>query len=300
MRFTTPVRILLLTAALAFVASSASSQILIGGHNETSENMTAAFPVAPWNPTPGFMGPIVGGPHILISEVAVTPTGSEFIEICNPTPQVVNLNHTYLSDDWYWPTMVGYHQLPQAGYLVTINTDFAVKFPDAAVILPGQFLVVAVDGAAFLAAFGFNANFEILGTSAVVPDMVNVGNNAPLSSALLTNTSEFVVLFHWDGFSDLVCDNDYVCWGSATASGSPIDKTGLAVDGPDGDAIATPFLPDTPVAAQLLALAPGAGFSIQRMECYEAPAEVQPGNGCFPGATPTRSRTWGGIKVIYR
>ena len=294
-------RLLLVVAALTLLATPAGSQIFIGGHNETSENMTAAFPVMPWTPTPNLISlPVVGGTHLLISEVAVTPTGSEFIEICNPTPQEVGLRKTYLSDDWYWPTLVGYHKLPAAGYTVTTNTDFTVRFPDGAFILPGQFKVVAVDGAAFLLAFGFRADFEILGTDPGTPDMINVGNNAPLGLALLTNTSEFVALFHWDGLSDLVCDNDYVCWGSATASGSPIDKTGVAVDGPDLDAIASLYLPDTPVAAQLLALAPPAGSSIQRMECYEAPAEFMPGNGCIPGATPTRSRTWGGVKVIYR
>jgi hypothetical protein len=277
----------------------ATAQFLIGGHNETSENMTAAFPVLPWTPTPGLIGPVLGGPHLLISEVAVTPTGSEFIEICNPTPVPVGLRYTYLSDDWFWTTGVGYYQLPQPGYTVTTNTDFTVRFPDGTQILPGQFLVVAVDGAAFRLAFGFPANFEINGTDPATPDMVDVGNNAPRAVALITNTSEFVVLFHWDGIADNVCDNDYACWGSATATGSPINKTGIAIDGPDPNAIPTMFLPDTPVGAQLLAVAPGAGFSIQRRECYEVP-EAQPGNGCIPGVTPARFPTWGQIKVIYR
>ncbi|OGF12959.1 MAG: hypothetical protein A2W00_08605 [Candidatus Eisenbacteria bacterium RBG_16_71_46] len=287
-------------AALVGVAwnATSSAQMLIGGHDETSENMAAAFPVLPWNPTPSAIGPVIGVPHILISEVAVTPTGAEFIEICNPTPGVVNLNNTYLSDDWFWTNNVGYYLLPTPGYTVTTTTDFTMRFPANAVILPGQFKVVAVDGAAFILNFGFPADFEMLGTDPGTPDMINVGNNAP-GAALITNTSEFVVLFHWDGLSDNVCDNDYVCWGLATATGSPIDKTGIAVDGPDANAIATPFFPDTPRAAQLLALAPGAGFSIQRQECYELPEKV-PGNGCIPGATPTNQETWGKVKVRYR
>jgi hypothetical protein len=294
---------MLITVAVLFLAGAlvgtpATAQ-LIGGHNETSENMGVAFPVLPWTPTPGLIGPVFGGPHLLISEVAVTPTGSEFIEICNPFPQVINLNYTYLSDDWYWPNMVGYYLLVTPGYTVSTTTDFTVKFPDNAFILPGQHLVVAVDGAAFILAFGFPADYEINGTDPGTPDMVDVGNNAPRQAALLTNSSEFVVLFHWDGMSDNVCDNDYVCWGSPTASGSPIDKTNIAVDGPDPDAIATLFLPDTPPGAQLLAASPPAGSSIQRQECMEL-NETMPGNGCIPGATPTLVTTWGRVKAMYK
>lgn len=279
--------------------ASASAQAQIGGHNETSENMTAAFPLGAATPTPGLIGPVLGGAHILISEVAVTPTGAEFIEICNPTPAAVGLGRTFLSDDWFTTTGVGYHKLPAAGYLVTTNTDFTVKFPDGSQILPGQRLVVAVDGAAFVVAYGFAANFEINGTDAGTPDMVDFGGNAPRSTALLTNGSEFVALFHWDGLADNVCDNDYVCWGISPTTGSPVDKTGIAVDGPDADAIATAYLADTPVGGQLLAAAPGAGSSIQRQECAEL-AEASPGNGCLPGVTPSLTPTWGQVKVRYR
>ena len=78
-----------------------------------------------------------------------------------------------------------------------------------------------------------------------------------------------------------------------------MDKTGIAVDGPVADAIATPYLADTPVAAQLLAAAPGAGFSIQRLECMELGERV-PGNGCIPGAMPGPTATSNQVKVWYR
>ena len=37
--------------------------------------------------------------HVLISEVVVTPTADEFIEIANPTGVIVALDEYYLSDD---------------------------------------------------------------------------------------------------------------------------------------------------------------------------------------------------------
>ena len=108
-----------------------------------------------------------------------------------------------------------------------------MRFPATAVILPGQRLVIAVDGAAFMAAFGgLVPNYQINPTSAVVPDMIDMGNNAPRSTALLTNTAECVVLYHCDGQSDNVCDNDDVTWGAVTTS-NRVDKTGVAIDGPD-------------------------------------------------------------------
>lgn len=278
--------------------SATASALPIGGHDETSENMFQAFPVvAPQTPTPGLIGPVLGGPHILISEVCVTPTGGEFIEICNPMPEPVALDDVFLSDDWYQPNGVGYFLLPTPGYTVGTTTDFTVKFPNGTVILPGQTLVVAVDGAAFLAFYGFPADFEINATDPT-PDMVDYGNNAPRQPALITNSSEFVMMFEWDGMSDLVCDVDYACWG-AVATGSPIDKTGLCVDGPDADANPSCYLPDTPVAAQILAAAPPFGASIQRMECMEY-NEMMPGNGCIYGPVPTEGTTWGAVKAIYR
>ena len=60
----------------------------------------------------------------------------------------------------------------------------------------------------------------------------------------LTNASELVMLFAWDGVSDLVKDVDYVYYGGASANG-PVNKTGQTVDGPYANATGTAYLPDT-------------------------------------------------------
>src|SRR6476661_8109766 len=39
------------------------------------------------------------GMHLLLSEVCLSPTGSEFIEITNPTGATVDLSTYYLSDN---------------------------------------------------------------------------------------------------------------------------------------------------------------------------------------------------------
>jgi hypothetical protein len=293
---------LAIAAALALAPSANAA--LIGGHNETSENLPLMWTTAVPTPTPGQIFTEPAGPHLLLSEVCVTPTAAEFIEICNPTGQAISLDYTYLSDDWYTGTPSDhYYEIVAPGYAVGTNTDYTAKFPPGSVILPGQRLVIAYDATAFKTTGfpGVVPNFEFAGQAddPAVPNMVIVSNNLPLSTTgIITNTAEMVMLFHWDGLSDNVCDNDYVCWGSA-GTGNRVDKTGVAIDGPDGDAIPTAFFPDTPPAAQVAMPAPGAGSSIQRVECMES-NEASPGNGCIPGATPTKSSTWGEVKVRYR
>jgi hypothetical protein len=300
MRIASPSRLFTLAAlALVLFALPASAQLTVGGHDETSEPMPPAFVlVSP--PNPGICAP-GGGGHLLISEVCVTPTAGEFIEICNPGPLPVDLSNYYLTDDWFvGPPANGYFKLPQAGYVTAVNSDFIVRFPAGVVIPPGGVFTVAADGAGFLLTYGIPASFEILGTDPVTPDMVLASGNAPVGPALLTNTSEVVALFYWDGLNDLVCDVDICQWG-LLASGNAIDKTGLSVDGPDGDAIAAPYKPDTPRASQSFAPAPPGGSSLIRQNCLEQPEAPTGGNGCIPGGpTPTRSDTWGRVKILYR
>ncbi len=93
---------------------------------------------------------------------------------------------------------------------------------------------------------------------------------------------------------------DYVTWGASSGL-SRVDKTGLATDGPDGDAIATSYNPDTPIASQS-AITPNStvGTSAARLGGVEG-VEGSGGNGCIPGGpTPTIKSTWGKVKTIYR
>jgi hypothetical protein len=61
-----------------------------------------------------------------------------------------------------------------------------------------------------------------------------------------------VVIFFWDGATDLVTDLDYVVWGDKAEA---VDKTGVTRTGPGGGSGST-YLPDTPITNQD-ALAPG-------------------------------------------
>jgi len=281
--------------AITLAASAFAGQI-IGGHDETSENLPATWAVT--LPTPG-VAPAGAASHLLLTEIVVTPTGGEYIEIANPTGSDVSLDGYYVTDDWFSTGGTGYFQLPQAGYTVGVSSDFDAHFPPGAMIPAGGVITVASSGADFTLTYGFPPTYELNDTSPVA-NMVIVSNNTPLSLALLTNSSEMVMLFYWDGATDLVCDVDYVQWGSL-ASGNGVDKTGKTVDGPDGDAVASAYNADTPVGSQTFVPAPASGESVARTGLTEVGETATGGNGCIPdGNTSTRRSTWGQLKVRYR
>lgn len=190
----------------------------------------------------------VGGPmkHLLISEFVVTPTAGEYVEIYNGTGADVDLTNYYLTDamnagDNDYINVVD-------GTYSAFGSDFLAKFPDGAVIKAGEFQVIASDAVGFLATYGVEADYELLAKSATVPDMVAPKAGDIGATAGLSNDGEVVVLFYWDGASDLVQDVDYVIWGDKAEF---VDKTGVTKDGPDADTDASAYLNDTPQANQI-------------------------------------------------
>lgn len=286
-----------------------------GGDNETSENFSAAG--GNWVvgvPTPGTVAAGLVSNDLLLTEYAYTGNAQEFCEIYNPTSATIGLDNYYLSDDaftgpiGYWRIVLG------AGYTIGTTADFNVKFPAGTVINPGQAIVIymgaATSGTPLFTPlpFGFGTpDFEIVNNSAGVPDMIAIGNTpggaGPSSwNGLMTNGSatngEPLMLYKWDGACDLVCDVDYVGWGNIAAPtvSHRIDKTGISIDGIDADAIASSYLPDSPIAGQL-GMTHTAGNSVQRVGNG---AQATGGNGCLLVVVPVETTTWGNIKALYR
>jgi hypothetical protein len=213
------------------------------------------------------------GPHLLLSEVAMTPAGHEFIEIVNPTASAVDLTHYYLSDSG------AYYKLP-AGAPNLGASDFIVKFPANAMIAAHSVITVATDTAAnFMAAYGSMPTYSITDGS-----ITSVAAN---STPTLTDAGEMVVLFYWDGSTALVFDVDLLLAGVPTAANS-IDpaRSGYAQLGctyaTDADTI----------AAQTNA--PGSGKSTKRL-ALETGHETQTGGNGITGDDETSedtSATW--------
>ena len=150
--------------------------------------------------------------------------------------------------------------------------DFHARFPDAATIGAGEYQTIAIAGSSdFLAEYGVNPPYELYeddGSADSIPDMREAFSGSINNQGGLTDDGEFTALYHWDGSSDLVTDVDYTVWGDKAEA---VDKSGVSIDGPDGDANNSTYQNDTAIASQAVidTGAHGSGESIQRSDLTE-------------------------------
>lgn len=256
--------------------------------------------------------------HLLITEFAVRPTDGEFIEIYNPTSVSVDLSQYYLSDLVLGD---GGDLEPESNYYHLTDgildpdpafpNDFLARFPDGASLGPGETAVIALhDDGAFTDYWTSGTrvvipDYELVddGTVDGVPGMVDGGLEflgRPLiqSAAGLSNDREVIVLFHWDGQSDLVQDVDMVQWSNAGAAFFTVgpNKTGVSIDGPDADTTPTMYLPDTPKQGQQVAYPGAHGFdlTVSRVDFNEGTELGGSGNGLtgHDETSENLSQTW--------
>jgi len=200
---------------------------------------------------------LISAEHLLITEICVRPTESEFIEIYNPSDEEIDLSNYYLTDATYASGGNFYYNLPlqngTAGAAGSGNYyDFNVKFPDGEKIGPKEFKVIAFKASNFLSTYGFNPDFEIITDETNgIPDMIPAEEGSideGDSPAGLSNDGEVVILYYWDGISDLVKDIDYIVWGDKNEA---VCKTGVSIDGPDEDNIPSTYNEDTSISDQI-------------------------------------------------
>lgn len=197
--------------------------------------------------------------HLLISEIVVTPTNGEFIEIYNPTASSVSLASVYLAD------FNTYHQITSAS-ASPLGSDFLIQFPASATIAAGGFAVVSLESAtAFQGVYGAFPDYDLDASDANAPVMLGSFS----ASSGLTNGDEIVVLFSWDGAADLVTDIDYLIYGNTSDAA---DKTGISNGGSTYNA-------DTAMAAQVAASSHSNGSSLHRCDTAERTETKTGGNG---------------------
>ncbi|MCI0493968.1 T9SS type A sorting domain-containing protein [candidate division KSB1 bacterium] len=231
----------------------------------------------------GMVSITFGQNHLLITEFSNrpnTPVNNEFVEIYNGTGATVDLTHYYLTDAPFQGDN-DYVNIVDGKY-TPFGFDFLAKFPDGAKIENGQFIIVALKGGDFKTTFGFDPNFELLSQSDTVPEMVAPGTDYIYSNTGFTDGSEVMILFYWDGASDLVQDVDYIVWGDTEEATC---KTGVKRDGPDANTDSTTYFPDTPYASQILLKSLSStrlhtdGKTIQRKSLAEVGETLTGGNG---------------------
>jgi hypothetical protein len=153
--------------------------------------------------------------HLLLSEIVLTPTAGEFIEIFNPTEDEIDLTNYYLADNQK------YADLPSGVPTMDIG-DFITRFPSGAKIQSGQTLVVGNNGTDFNTQYAKNADFEIAQADGPTPDMILIAHSTPG----LSNGGEGIVLFYWDGAASTVKDVDLINAGTPSAASLILNKTG--------------------------------------------------------------------------
>jgi hypothetical protein len=228
--------------------------------------------------------------HLLITEFAIEPTVGEFIEIHNPTEAPIDLSNYYLSDatfsggnQYYYNTVTGLTTAGGGGG--GSFADFNARFPAGATIGPDEFQIIALNGSAnFTTTYGVPPTYELYEDGAAadaIPDMLEATTGSINRQGGLSNDGEVLVLFHWNGQSDLVQDVDYVVWGDKVEA---VSKTGISIDGPDADSTPSAYLADTAIPEQFVVNA-------------DNDADANPHN---PGATAQRKldvedlETWTG------
>ena len=195
-------------------------------------------------------------PHVVINEVRFGPTpGAQFIELYNTTSATVDIGAYYLTDaskdvetivndetvttSYRYPAIVTGDCAAAGG---ANDGDFHVRFAPGTTLGAREYLVIAFDLEGFRNAY-FGRQPDML-----LSDMLDACSGSRSATPVLSAAGENLVLYHWDGASDLVQDVDYFAWGSDEKL--RVDKNGLAYDGPDADDIATAYNSETDTGTQ--------------------------------------------------
>ena len=204
--------------------------------------------------------------HVIFTEVVLTPSDGEYVEISNPTESAVDLTNYYLTDGTDISSSKLYYNLPiEDNYWSGSSTDFICRFPSGYTLAPGAAIKISLrDNSAYESVYGQTPDISL------DDDMLSVSEESDTKgnpgAPKLHNSSETLILFYWDGSSDIVKDVDYLIWGDNSFA---IDKSG--VDG---------YLSDTPTSSQSLMPVHATNEKLIRLDKSSEGGETQAnGNG---------------------
>lgn len=251
----------------------------------------------------------LGQNHLLITEFVVTPTAGEFIEIYNPGPDSVDLTNYYITDGTHAGSGTYYYNIVTGASSGGGSFgDWHARFPAGAKIGPGEYQTISLSGNGnFLTTYGVEPTYELFEDNAGtdVPDMLEATPGSINGQGGLTNDGEFIVLFYWDGASDLVQDIDYLVYGDKNEA---VDKTGVEIDGPDAGTETSTYQNDTPIDDQTVVNVENdddehphdGGSSAQRVLPVEDVETWTGGNGMTGHDETSENTSWkGGIWSLH-
>ncbi len=217
-------------------------------------------------------GPVT---KLLLTEVVVTPTAGEYIEIHNPGTDAINLSDYYLTDATNSGNSEYYYNITTGANYGGSGYDFHARFPDGATIAGGEVQTIAIKGSDnFYATYSVNPTYELYEDAAsadAIPDMREAGTGSINDDSGLSNGGEVVILYYWDGTTDLVTDIDYLVWGDKNEA---VDKSGVVIG-------SGTYQNDTPIADQEAVAEDGHAneSSWQRADLTEGTQTTTGGNG---------------------
>ena len=183
-----------------------------------------------------FSGLVFGqADHLVFSEVVLTPSDGEYVQITNPTANDIDMSDYYLTDATDGSGNAYYNLPSGSGYWSGSGFDFICRFPAGYSLAAGASMKVSLrDNESYVNTYGESANLSLNEDLLDAIDGSSTKGNA--STPKLDNTSETLVLFYWDGTSATVKDVDYLLWGGNSYG---IDKSAV-----------TGYQSDTPVSSQ--------------------------------------------------
>ena len=172
---------------------------------------------------------------MVFSEVVLTPSDGEYVQITNPTANDIDMSDYYLTDATDGSGNAYYNLPSGSGYWSGSGFDFICRFPAGYSLAAGASMKVSLrDNESYVNTYGESADLSL---NEDLLDAINGSSTkGNASTPKLDNTSETLVLFYWDGTSATVKDVDYLLWGGNSYG---IDKSAV-----------TGYQSDTPVSSQ--------------------------------------------------
>ena len=222
--------------------------------------------------------------HIIFTEVVLTPSDGEYVRISNPTDEAIDLSNYYLTDATDASSNRYYYNLPTGeNFSSSSGSDFIGRFPSDFILEAGASISISLrSNDKYISTYGQSPDLSLDNDFLDAIDGVSTKGNS--GAPKLSNTSESLILFFWDGSSPTVKDVDYLLWGDTVNISVAIDKS--AIDG---------YQPDTPVADQSFIVPHETGQKLVRTETLNEGLETQVGGNGITGHNETSepfSDTW--------
>ena len=219
--------------------------------------------------------------HIVFSEIVLTPSDGEYVEITNPTANDIDMSDYYLTDATDTGLEKVYHKIATgADYWSGSSSDFICRFPSGYSLPAGSSIKVSLrDNDSYVSTYGESADLSLDDDMLDAVDGSSTKGTA--AAPKLSNTSETLVLFYWDGTSSTVKDVDYLLWGDNSFA---VDKSGISG-----------YQSDTPVLSQSYMSVHDTNEKLIRAESASEGGETQSGGNGITGHDETSeplSETW--------